>query len=959
MSDPRLDRVYVLKNWEIDLSSRELRLNGAPVPLGGRAIEILSILAGTAGETIGKYDLIDRVWPGNIITENTLQFHISAARKALGHDRAMLQTVFGRGYRLMGKWTTRGDASVDAGHPNKRAPGTNYPLVNNLPAAVSKLIGRATAIRDLEDCLSAYRVVTLTGLGGVGKTSLAIEVARRRSLTAREDTVLVELASVSDPGLVPTAVAGSLGQRLGTVRLDARAVGQSIGHRELLLVLDNCEHLIDAAAELAETLVRLCPQVSILATSREPLRIAGEYTYRLPPLDVPASDSSDPLQHGAVELFVTRAGDYSRFFKGDDLLSIVSICQRLDGIPLAIEFAAARAATLGVQHLASRLSDRFELLGGTRRTALPRHQTLRATLDWSYELLSQAEQRLLRNLAIFSGGFSFEAAEAMARAIDIQNLEETISNLVSKSFLTLIPSRKAARWRLLETIRVYALEKLAENGEMLRAARLHAEYFLLLFSPSDDESLVTIDNVAQYASEIDNVRAALDWAFSGEGDKAIGVTLVSAYAPVWLDLTLIAECRDRVDQAKGNLIAASNLPGSLKAQLLTILGLVHTYAGVPTDKTRESLREALEISERLGDQEAQLQALYAFWTDRFFFGDLHGSHDLAERMARIALSTQNSADLWVADRLLATTNHYRGNQVQALQYFEAAFNREPETRDRRRAMWFHHGGLVLPRSRMARTLWMRGAAGRALELAEECLEEARRIDRKGTMCLALAEALCPINIFAGDLSKAANYIAMLNELAHNSISARYAHSLHATLLIRSGDAERGLKKLRSALDEFGTAEPLDDAAFITHFSTPHGSGFATYYVAALVALGDFIEADSAIDSALARGRRDGILWHVPELLRMKGDLLIHRFGEQSYSGAERFFSEAYDLAEEQGAVFWQLRAAISIAKLRIKEDRSIEARSILAPLCELLGDEVEFSDLRTARELVASLGAKP
>jgi non-specific serine/threonine protein kinase len=278
--------VYACQRWEIDLARREFRLRGAPVPIGSRAFEIIEVLVQARGETVNKYDLMGRVWPGAVVEENTLQFHISAIRKALGHDHGMLKTAFGRGYRLLGEWAIREESASARTDALEQPDTAGQPFLNNLPAAVSQLIGRATAVKELQDFLSAYRVVTLIGPGGVGKTTLALEGF---SPTFQGDAMLVELASLSDPSLVPSAVATSLGQQLGG-QITPRSVAQSIGRKRLLLVLDNCEHLIDAATQLTETLVRMCPGASVLATSREPLRTEGEHVYHVPPLDVPDDD---------------------------------------------------------------------------------------------------------------------------------------------------------------------------------------------------------------------------------------------------------------------------------------------------------------------------------------------------------------------------------------------------------------------------------------------------------------------------------------------------------------------------------------------------------------------------------------------------------------------------------------------------------------------------------------------
>jgi non-specific serine/threonine protein kinase len=438
----------------------------------------------SAGELVTKDELMDRVWPGAIVEENKLQVHISAVRKALGPDRGTLKTSFGRGYRLVGDWTVRKESTPADSVVLDPTRMPVQPFLTNVPAAWSELVGRTAAVQQLHDFLSAYRMITLTGPGGIGKTVLALELARSLLPAFHGDCWLVDVVSLSDPSLVPSMVAAVLGLELGGDEISPASVARAIGARKLFLVLDNCEHVVDAAAKLAETIVRMCPHAYVLATSREVLRIEGEHVYRVPPLDVPPQHEEEPgsiLGHSAVQLFMARTRALHSDFSPHrtNLRVIAAICRRLDGIPLAIEFAAARAATLGLQQVVSRLEDRFALLAGGRRTALPRHQTLRATLDWSYELLPEPERCLLRRLGVFARGFTLEAANAVMsdQGYTTSVVLNEIANLVAKSLVTLDGSEPTGRWRLLETIRAYALEKLAESGEGEHVARQRVELF--------------------------------------------------------------------------------------------------------------------------------------------------------------------------------------------------------------------------------------------------------------------------------------------------------------------------------------------------------------------------------------------------------------------------------------------------------------------------------------------------
>ncbi len=343
--------IYACGDWQIDLVRRELRHQGLAVPLGGRAFEILAELAKSAGELIAKGDLLQRVWPGVFVEEIALRVHIAAIRKALGDDRELLETTIGRGYRLRGHWLAREDSGVPVVRKPVAQADADLPPTN-IPAATSGLIGRAAILPHLQGLLSAYRVVTFTGPGGIGKTALALDVARSVLHNFHGVGFLVELAPLADPRLVSSTVATVLGLKLVGEEDAGDAVVRAIAGRRLLLVLDNCEHVVDAAANFSEAIVSRCPNVHVLTTSREMLRIDGEYVYRVPPLDLPSGDWAEgaAVQGGAAaELFMARAKALGREFGSDreTLHAVASICRRLDGIPLAIEFAAARAAMLG------------------------------------------------------------------------------------------------------------------------------------------------------------------------------------------------------------------------------------------------------------------------------------------------------------------------------------------------------------------------------------------------------------------------------------------------------------------------------------------------------------------------------------------------------------------------------------------------------------------------------------
>ena len=637
--------VDAAKAWEIDLDRRELRSRGVGVPIGGRAFEILEILVGSRGELVNKYHLIDRVWPGAVVEENTLQFHISAIRKALGADRALLSTVSGRGYRMLGDWTIRqaGKPEHRADHPERRP---RQPFRSNVPIAGSALIGRSAARQHLLNVLSAYRVVTLTGPGGIGKSALALEVARNLFPTFEGDCWLVELASLSDPALVPSAVVPVMGLKIGGTVITAEAVARAIGGEKLLLVLDNCEHLAEAAARLAEALVRICPNATVLATSREILRSEGEYVYRVPPLDVPPPRLESAVnidEYSSVQLFISRLSALDSGFSAsaENLPLIASICRRLDGIPLAIEFAAARVAVLGLQQVAERLNDRFSLLTAGRRTALPRHQTLRATLDWSYELLPDAERTLLQRLSIFVGGFTLEAASAVMGGTGTTEaaVAEGIASLAAKSLVSLDTSVASGRWRLLETTRAYGLDRLGETGATDEVARRHTEFFRGLFAPAAESPHVALDDLPHYIRDIDNLRSALGWAFSpGNNDDRLRIELAVAAAPVLLATSMLPECHRWSERAI--LALGDDRRGTAEEmRLQAALGFSLMFIQGGSDAARAALERSLDIAGESGDTLYEMWLLVSLNLFHFRNGDFRTALHYARRSTAAAQSS--------------------------------------------------------------------------------------------------------------------------------------------------------------------------------------------------------------------------------------------------------------------------------------------------------------------------------
>jgi predicted ATPase/DNA-binding winged helix-turn-helix (wHTH) protein len=942
--------VFKFGAWEIDLARREMRLNGVPIDLGSRAFEIVETLVQSAGELIDKYDLMNRVWPGAAVEENTLQAQISAIRKALGPDRGLLKTIAGRGYRLLGAWIIQQQDLAAAGIPTaERARG----YVTNLATSPSALIGRETAEAQLLELLSTYRIVTMTGPGGIGKSVLAQAVARNLLATFGGDVLLVELISLSDPALVPFAVATVLGLGTGGGEISFESIAREIGARKLLLVLDNCEHLIDGAARLVETLVRSCPNTTILATSREVLRIDGEYVYRVPPLDVPGQSGDgdhDVLRRSAVQLLVARTKSLNADFspRGEDLQLLAAISRQLDGIPLAIEFAAARVATLGLQQVAARLHDRFNLLTHGLRTALPRHQTLLATLDWSYELLSETEARVLRHLAVFNGDFSLDAAGAVIGNLDDVSVADSLTGLVVKSLVAADFKAGDDHYRLLDTTRAYALEKLRGAGEHRETARRHAEYFreALIQVEAESDSLPQADWQSRYGRHLGNVRAGLEWAFSADGDSQIGAALTAAAVPLWVHLSLFGECRERTELALAKLDDDGAIgPTRLRMQLSAALGWSLTYSQGRARDARPALAITLELADRLDDKHYRLRALWGLCIDQFNNGEFLKALEFAQRFTKAAEGSADPTDLMLADRLLAVSLHFLGDQNGARRHIDRV-DASLDLLDEKPKI-FPLDLRISTHYFRARILWMQGLADQALRLVERNIEEGRANGHALTFCSVLGQGACPITFLAGDFDAAERYgEALFEHTERHAIRLwrLWAGCFKGMVMAKRGNIDAGLGLLRSEIERAG------DARFLPRFLLPLGE------LAACLGEANQIEKGlAAADETLGRCKARQEQWYVPELLRIKGELMLKDPQHQSASSAEQCFSEALKLAKQQGALFWELRNALSLARLWVGQDRKIDARHILAPVYGAFTEGFQIADIREVKTLLAPL----
>src|SRR6266853_772865 len=836
--------------------------------LAPKAFAVLRYLVEHPGRLVTHEELLEALWPKTYVQPEVLKSHIAAIRAVLGDDARkpiFIETLSRRGYRFTAPVTE--DASARSSRPT------------NLPEAVSELIGREAELGEVTALATEHRLVSLVGAGGIGKTRLGLEVARHLLPRFPDGVFVAELGPLSSPELVPTTVASVLGLTHVAGTASPERVAGAIRAKRLLLVLDNCEHVIDAAAGMAETLLRAGPSVSLLATSREPLRVAGEYIYRVPSLDVPAEDPQDMedvFRYGAVRLFVSRAhaAEPRYVAEGPVLAATAAICRRLDGIPLAIELAATRIAGFGVAGVAARLDDRFRLLAGGSRT-LPRHQTMRATLDWSYELLSRSERVVLRRLGVFVGRFTLDAASAVAASVDVpaSDVVDSVANLVGKSLVSADVEGAIVHYRLLETTRAYAREKLIESAELDDFARRHAEYYRDLFEHAEAEleTRPTAEWLVAYRPHIDDLRAALDWAFLPSGDAGVGVALAAATVPLWTHLSLLTECRARVEQAIAAL--GRQLPSDPRRDMRLYLALGHAIMhtrGSGGPEMNAAFTKSLELAEIMDDTRYRLGAIFGLYAHRLTTGEYRVALSLAEKFRTVATETADRSDVPIGSRLIGLALHILGDQPGARRHLEPLVGAHFATARRpSHIIFYQYDQRVILECYYARVLWLQGFGDQARRLTENLVGYARTKDHLVSFLLTLLFAACPIALYVGDFTTADHHVRLAFDLAARhalEVWKDLAQCFEGAVLIKRGDHGAGSQLLQSALERL--PEPT------LHRSSHHMSLLLAELAAGLGGAGPIAEGLGVVDEALARAERTEAGWCLAELLRTKGELLL-------------------------------------------------------------------------------------
>lgn len=637
---------------------------------------------------------------------------------------------------------------------------------NNLPTQLSSFIGREKEVSEVKRQLSEARLVTLTGSGGCGKTRLAIEAASGLQADYANGVWLIELAPLADPALVPGAVAATLGLREEAGGSIQTALTDFLRARTALLILDNCEHLIEACAQLSEALLRACPRLRILASSREALGITGEVAHRVPSLTAPdlahLPALADLIRMESVRLFVERAATVKAglALTEQNARVVAQICKRLDGIPLAIELAASRMNMLSVEQIAQRLDDRFRFLTGGSRTALPRQQTLRAMIDWSYSLLSESERKLFCRLAVFVGGWTLEAAEAVGagEGLEPHEIFDLLTRLVDKSLVIAEEREGEVRYGRLETIRQYAREKLLDSGEGEQVRQRHLAYFLR-FAENGDRALRGAQSLKWTRLmdlEHNNLRAALEFAFSASQEGEAGLQLANALAEFWGKRSYFSEQLFWLEKALDQSRTWLGTP--IRAKLLYHYGVIMTAIRGKWEDVRPLLMESLEIFQVLGEPYRDDYAYVLVWLGYHLC--YRDEHETGHRYLQEAIHIfQETGDKWGHGWALNLYSEIKFDEEDV----EAAYAmaREGISLYRESGDRF---GVAICLSDLGDYKVRRGSYGEGQKYLEEALGIYRDFANKGFACQALKRL--------GDTARGLNDYEKAEPLYRESLSMR-------------------------------------------------------------------------------------------------------------------------------------------------------------------------------------------
>ncbi|MCQ1574645.1 winged helix-turn-helix domain-containing protein [Neorhizobium galegae] len=918
-------------DYEYLLDKKVLLNSSGKVRMGSRALSLLHALALKAGQVVSNDELIAAAWPSTFVDPTNLRVQMASLRRLLegGVDGPWITNSSGRGYSLNGERPLPAAGATDNRYRHPPA---------GLAAPLTPLLGRREVVSNVADRIRRGRLVTLVGPGGIGKTRVAIEVCWRLSEEAFADICFVDLAPLTSAEFLASAISATLEVNDAPGRTSLDKILHVLRDRKILLVLDNCEHVLDELAAMSEILLRALPHLRLLTTSREPLNIAGEVSVRLGGLDAPEDNGlpaslEEAMQFPAVELLVERAlaGNSDLSFSDDDVAALIDICRRLDCIPLAIELAAPRLEIYSPLELLQNLELQLSTLGEGRRSASPRHRTLRATLEWSYASLSGDEQRLLTRLAVFRSTFTVASTNAISLLSEGVTMT-LLASLVSKSLIVVDRGERIVRYRLLETTRSYMEEKLQSEPEADAVRRHHAEFVLSVFKAEKQAGQLQehSDRIGDYRRLIDDVRSAITWALGKSGDAKLGIRLAVDSAPIWLRLSILTEYASVLEAAADMLWKENVILSSEARWLAPSLHNAHYNAVGLSEKILPMLVRALQSAEETGDHGCALLCLWALFGTRLTQGRYLEALLFAQRFAALAPEVNDAMQLAMSHRIVALSLWRNGDFVESMELSRAALVRTELNRQSLINLTLIYKQGVAARGNFSNLLWLQGFAEQAADLAQEAIEVGLKDDVVG-LSYSLAQTIIPLSFWIGDLDRARREIDLLLELARDSGLGYW--------LFWGRCYDSVEKRMRSGVPlipdflelNLGSLDGLHRHILATILPDPNADWFA--------------DPDGE--------RRDGQPhWCSAELKRV-GALKIAKAGEDV--AAMAMLETAITTAAEQGAFAWELRAATSLAEMLHRRGEAARAKTVLAPVVERIIEGAGTADVLRALALLKQL----
>lgn len=926
--DPSAASVLCFGPFRLLPIERRLERDGTVVPLGSRALDILIALAERPGEVLGRDALMRRAWPDLTVDDSNLRFHVAGLRKALedgtGEQRYIVN-VPGRGYCLAATIRTEAIAT----------PPRSRPEASGLPPILERMVGRDQAVEAVAALVTRHRFATILGAGGMGKTTVAIAAAYRLLQSGQDEVRFLDLGPLADPTLVASALASALGVAAQSGDPTPEVIG-NLRDRKILLVFDGCEHLVAGVAALAETIYMEAPGASLLVTSRERLKVEGEHVFILSELEQPpfaeGLTPAEVLGFPAAHLLAERAaaaGQTADLTPADATL-MAEICRTLDGVPLALELVAGRVADYGWAQTAALLHGRLRLLWTGRRTAPPRHQTLRSAVEWSYDLLPPTERKVFEQLSIFSGPFDLRDALAVATADGLTAVDITgaVQSLVEKSLVAVRSDGVPAAYRLLDTTRAFGREKLEEAGIRQAVASRHAAHVLASLEPPDVLAPPDVTGVPARPA-LGDINAALQWSFAESGDPQLATRLAAAAARPLIELSLLNECRRWSEAA----LALGPTDDETVMRLNEGLGYAVMFTQGNGAEAGAALERALALANDLADIASQFRLMVTLLRFRRGRGEYSLLMPMSRRLEALAASIGDPFAISCAHYQVGTALHLLGEQQAARSHLEAeiqldVFDDVPP---------HHYAYSSHPFIPMSRCLWLLGYPDQALTMARH-IAGGRAATDAVSHCVAL--------MWITTVFEATGEWDVVGQLAERLVAYARSHSMRPYQAVGLGHQGRRLLELGQAKAAVALLRNAIGQARQHGMIMP---GFEGSLALALIGAGETDEAHAVVGEAIRRIRSDGESHELPELLRIMGEVQLRR---NAHSDAVVTFDEGMAIAHRQGALSWKLRLAMSRYRAGAELGEASLSRAILADVFGQFSEGFETADLLSARRLL-------